>query len=150
MLWHKTHNEKGVCKTAMAKPGLLKSICCARFMYVWRTFCSYWFSCYLFISFLNWTFIDNLFNNQWCCECFGKIISRAFWICNQTHLFMFLKDFKMQQRHTKFQKYIWKPSAGAVLAKFNKLTSKTKISTTPWGIYLLTKNLNLTIWSQRK
>ena len=24
-------NDKGICKTAMAKPGLLKSVCCAIF-----------------------------------------------------------------------------------------------------------------------
>ena len=33
-------NEIGACKTAMAKTGLLTSICCAIFMKVLRIFCS--------------------------------------------------------------------------------------------------------------
>lgn len=36
-------NEKGACKTAMAKTGMLKFICCAIFMKVVRIFYSLWF-----------------------------------------------------------------------------------------------------------
>ena len=33
-------NDKGVCKTAMAKPVWVKSVCCAIFMKVVRIFCN--------------------------------------------------------------------------------------------------------------
>ena len=62
-------------------------------------------------------------------ERLGKAISRAFKICYLTYLFSFWNDFKLPSKALKiFLKLkIWKPSSEAVLSKFSKWTSTTKI-----------------------
>ena len=47
------------------------------------------------------------------------------------------KILNFNQRHPTFQKNVVKPSLEAVLAKFKKLTSRTKNCAPPKGIYLL-------------
>ena len=78
----------------------------------------------------------------------------AFLVCNQKYLFICLKGFKLKLKIPQIEeKNVLKWSFVAVLSKFNKWTSRTKLCAPPWGIYCrrnFLKKISQTDYGEKK